>query len=273
MSGRRRRRWWVLQALRLVSQGRAQVCACAGSPDQDLFRQQRAGAWAKLRPSARELLRRASEKFEVWGFSGAGRQHAAAAVELLGPRHFGGRVVAAPDGGGGGAQVVGKLLAQALEGREHLLVVLDDSSCPWPSDRRNLLVAERYAFMPSAHDRRRPSLLELGRDECPQRGMLAAASQILDRIHTQVFERAAARAPPEVWDARAVMDDHRRRVLAGVGLVFSRVGPQNADPRAHPLWRLAERFGGACSEAPGEGTTHVVAAAGGTDKATRVGVV
>lgn len=131
----------------------------------------------------------------------------------------------------------------------------------------------------------------------------------------QVFERLEARAPQREWDARAVMDAQRRRVLAGAQLVFSRraarrgrgrgrvgaratfcsrcggaavcgrtrtnrlhphpparrrVMPLEVDPRAHPLWRLAEQFGGGCALAAGPATTHVVATHGGTEKARRV---
>jgi hypothetical protein len=81
-----------------------------------------------------------------------------------------------------------------------------------------------------------------------------------------VFSLIRGGAPQESWDVRAVLAARRRRVLAGASLVFSRVIPLETDPRAHPLWRLAEQFGAACGEACGEGTTHVVATHGGTEK-------
>jgi len=174
------------------------------------------------------------------------------------------------------------------------------------------------------------------RDECPHRGMLATAMQVLEQIHTEVwpagwlggsaapapslplcvhprpskrsssypsasphhlhqhfpasppsthppptptptptppnpnppkvFTRIAARSPQDSWDVRAVMEAQRRSVLRGVRLVFSRVIPLELNPRSHPLWRLAEQFGGACEEGVGEGVTHVVGTHGGTDK-------
>lgn len=52
----------------------------------------------------------------------------------------------------------------------------------------------------------------------------------------------------------------------GVSIVFSRVIPLEADPRSHPLWRLAEQYGCACSEAASDATTHIVATHGGTEK-------
>jgi hypothetical protein len=88
----------------------------------------------------------------------------------------------------------------------------------------------------------------------------------------QVFERLQARAPPDAWDVRAVIDARRRRVLAGAVLAFSRVGPlRGPDGRPNPLWRLAERLGAACAEVVGDDTTHVVALQGGTEKARAPG--
>lgn len=78
----------------------------------------------------------------------------------------------------------------------------------------------------------------------------------------QVLDRHAAGAPPDAWDARGVLDAQRRRVLSGVTLCFSRLAPSDAEALA----RLAARFGGAVSDAPGPGVTHVVAAADGTAK-------
>ncbi|KAI8471800.1 MAG: hypothetical protein J3K34DRAFT_416255 [Monoraphidium minutum] len=233
----------------------------AGSPEQDLFRVPRLAAWVKLRPGARDALRLAGDRFELWLRTAGPRAYGAALAELLGARHFGGRVIAAGDGPEGMAAAAG------LEGKEPLTVVLDDAGCSWVPDRANLLVAERYVFLPTARVKGRPTLMEMGRDECPQRGMLATAFQTLGRMHAQVFERVAVRAPQEAWDVRGVMESHRRRVLAGVHLVFSHVTPAEADPRGHPLWRLAEQFGGVCAEAPSDATTHVVAAHAGTEKA------
>ncbi|KAI8462251.1 MAG: hypothetical protein J3K34DRAFT_527889 [Monoraphidium minutum] len=192
--------------------------------------------------------------------------YALAMAELLGAEYFGNRIIAQADGAEVEAQTLNKRLASGLEGREPVAVILDDSSAVWPHDRRNLLVAERYVWFPTVRTRGRGSLLDAGRDDCPRTGMLAAVTRTLDRIHTQVFARIAARAPQDEWDARAVMDATRRRVLAGARVAFSRVIPLEADPRSHPLWRLAEQYGGVCEGAVGWGTTHVVATHGGTEK-------
>jgi hypothetical protein len=62
------------------------------------------------------------------------------------------------------------------------------------------------------------------------------------------------------------MEAQKRSVLSGLLICFSRVIPLESDPRAHPLWRLAEQFGGRCCEGVVEAATHVVATHGGTEK-------
>ncbi|GBF90535.1 hypothetical protein Rsub_03531 [Raphidocelis subcapitata] len=246
----------------------------AGPPEvQELFRVPHASSWLKLRPGARGFLRRAAEGFEVWGASARGLAHAEAAAELLGDRFFGSRVVAAePSSGGGGggaeaAQELTKRLAAALSGRGAAAVVLAGAGAGWPEDRRGVVAVEPYMFLPAPQAPNRGCLLEMGRDECPRRGVLGAAMQLLEELHTELFDRLDARAPPDACDARAVLEARRRRVLSGVAISFSRLAPAGADPRSHPLWRLAERYGGVCAEACGEATTHVVAAQDGTAKA------
>lgn len=63
-----------------------------------------------------------------------------------------------------------------------------------------------------------------------------------------------------------ILAEERRRVLAGVELVFSRVFPMGSEAREHQLWRLAEQFGAKCGTTPGPSTTHVVAMSWGTKK-------
>ena len=64
------------------------------------------------------------------------------------------------------------------------------------------------------------------------------------------------------------MGEERRKVLAGLHLVFSRVMPLEQDPQQHPLWVLAQQFGAQCSSQCSDATTHVVANMRGTEKTT-----
>lgn len=173
--------------------------------------------------------------------------------------------------------------ATALEARAPAAVALDDAGAVWPLEARlPLVVVDRYLFFPTARRRfglQGRSLLEINRDECPDRGMLLTLWHLLERLHGLVFmyanhpgpaaqllsgPPAEPRCPP--WDVRNVVADERRKVLAGVVLVFSRIVPADMDPRLHPLWRLAEAYGAACEEGVSERVTHVVAPSRGTQK-------
>eukprot|EP00878_Enallax_costatus_P033398 GHUV01036827.1.p1 GENE.GHUV01036827.1~~GHUV01036827.1.p1 ORF type:complete len:141 (+),score=29.73 GHUV01036827.1:127-549(+) len=95
-----------------------------------------------------------------------------AMVELLDPTgaYFHGRVIAqgVPAGPEDGVTDVAafKRLMQGLEGREPVLLIVDDSSAVWPNDKRNLFVVERYIYFPSSRRRfgmQGRSLLEIDR--------------------------------------------------------------------------------------------------------------
>jgi hypothetical protein len=112
------------------------------------------------------------------------------------------------------------------------------------------------------------------RDEDAQGGMLATTSRVLADVHGAVF--SALYAPPlrlpggevlqQNWDVRHALSELRQGVLRGVHIVFSRIIPLDTNPKLHPLWRLAEGFGAACSTRMGPETTHIVALSAGTDK-------
>eukprot|EP00775_Hariotina_reticulata_P011392 gene11392-11540_t len=249
--------------------------------ERDLHRLGRVGMWTKLRPGVRDFLKRAAERFELWIYTAGSKAYADAMVDLLDPQgaYFGGRVIAqgvptAPDEVPGDA-VVFKRLMQGLEGREPVVLIVDDSSAVWPHDRRNLFVVERYIYFPSSRKRfgmQGKSLLEIDRDECPMRGMLMTALRVFEHLHQLVFRHmrgAPASTSPEAigaWDVRNVMATEKKLVLQGVNLVFSRVIPLESDPKQHPLWQLAEQFGATCGEQCTTSTTHVVATHGGTEK-------
>lgn len=95
-----------------------------------------------------------------------------AMVDLLDPNgvYFNGRVIAqgAPSSPEDNVTdpVVFKRLMQGLEGREPVLLIVDDSSAVWPYDKRNLFVVERYIYFPSSRKRfgmQGKSLLEIDR--------------------------------------------------------------------------------------------------------------
>lgn len=185
----------------------------------ELFRIERLGLWVKLRPSVRDFLRRTHDKFELWAHTSSGRAYADSVLELLDPHGalFGGRVTVqgGSEAEGTPSAMASQRLLAALEARGSATIILDEGSAVWPPDRRNLFASERYAFFPNSRKRfgmKGKSLLEINRcaplsligsrnprsippipppyphrDECPDRGMLVTAGNVLERIHSLAF--------------------------------------------------------------------------------------
>ncbi|GLI65748.1 hypothetical protein VaNZ11_009348 [Volvox africanus] len=257
----------------------------AGMPDdrRELYRLPLEGSclWLKLRPGVRAFLSRAHERFELWAHSRQGRPYADAVVELLDPSLalFGSRVVAQGE--------LARRLLTALDARAPIATILDTPNACWMGDQLapGLLPLPPYSYftyrpacIPAADatagvgGKAAPalapatgmvgrSLLEVDRDECAERGMLAAALPLLDALYNLVMtsygsgpSTAAATASTvantasscagsavavkpspdgapaqslmaglEPWDVRAVLREQRQRVLAGAHITFSRV--------------------------------------------------
>ncbi|KAL4431258.1 hypothetical protein ABPG75_006514 [Micractinium tetrahymenae] len=245
-----------------------------------LFRMGAIKMWTKLRPAVREFLHSASRLFQLWIHTNGNRAYADSVVRLLDPSRqlFGDRIIAQ------GAERVDQMVAdqekrlmQGLAECESITVIVDDSHSVWSQHRHNLVAVERYIYFPSSRASlglKGPSLMDTGRDEDAERGMLMVALDVLGRVHDAVLR--ALRAPPlplptgelvfQNWDVRYALATERQQVLRGVRLVFTRVIPLETEPSSHPLWRLAESFGARCSTVLDGTTTHVVAGASGTEK-------
>jgi RNA polymerase II C-terminal domain phosphatase-like 3/4 len=88
-----------------------------------------------------------------------------------------------------------KTMARELRGSEPIAIVLDDTAAVWPGHVENLIVCERYVYFPSCARKFgmvTPSLLERRVDESANRGMLATAFDVLQRVHSDFFARRAA---------------------------------------------------------------------------------
>jgi RNA polymerase II C-terminal domain phosphatase-like 3/4 len=191
--------------------------------------------------------------------------YAAGMAALLDPAGdlFRGRVASSADAGASMTKDLAPLL-----GAEELVAVLDDTAAVWPRHAANLVQVERYAFFPGCAARfgRGASLLERGEDESAEAGAMAAALRVLRAAHARFFAEPAAEgaaAPPR--DLRRHLADLRAEVLAGAVVLLSRVVPRGGDPAAHPVARLAARFGARVVAEPGPEVTHCVAA-GETEK-------
>jgi len=260
----------LINAMRLLDADVARAAKTNNPLARSVFHLEHMDLLTKLRPGVRLFLEKASELFELHINTMGSQLYADQMAALLDPkrRWINGEIR------GLGEMEDGILIAPSekslngtLEGIADACLIFDDTVSVWASHRRNLITCERYLFFPNARKQfglPGLSLLDVGQDECAEEGMLATAMKVLTSVHKDYFDRYdALNRPPSVAD---ILQEHRKDVLAGVNIVFSRVFPIHTDPTNHPLWTLAEDFGAKCSPTLTEETTHVVAAARTTDK-------
>lgn len=171
-----------------------------------------------------------------------------------------------------------KALEHGLEVRESITIVVDDSFAVWQAHASSLIMVERYLYFPSNRlVVKGTSLLENQKDEDIKAGMLMITLDLLEKMHAEVFKAlkhssATSKTTKTTSegaksDVRHVLTNHRKKVLKGVNLVFSRVIPLEQDPKTHELWKMAEAFGASCSAVMQPGvTTHLIAGDAGTEK-------
>ena len=278
--------------------------------------------WTKLRPGVKKFLRQVASMFEVHVITMGTQSYADEMRQLIDPgrQHIKGSVI-----GLGQMDEFGELqpadkkrLDGELSGLDSIAVVLDDHVGVWPDHEENLIEIDRYLYFPSALKqfgvwRHGASLLEKKVDEIADRSTLAAAFEVLRRVHQDFFaERAGhlalankkakdaamaelargldsesedadneAQEKPESTELETtpgrrdpqvpvtvpeILALEKKKVLAGIGLVFSGVFPLDAPPHEQKMWRLAEQFGARCETQPGPNTSHVVAKTWGTGK-------
>eukprot|EP00959_Pyramimonas_sp_CCMP1952_P274702 5742617-Pyramimonas_sp.AAC.1 len=158
-----------------------------------------------------------------------------------------------------------------LRGADELVLIMDDTQQVWANNKDNLLTVERYHYFPSSANQFRvkgQSLVDRGVDENEQEGQLAALVPVLRDVHRQFFENVdKGSTEPGDRDVRELTQRYRRKILAGVVIVFSRVFPlEMKRPEDHHFWRMAVSMGAVCSKALTPETTHLVATSSGTDK-------
>jgi hypothetical protein len=211
--------------------------------------------FTKRRPGVQELLEYSSSNFEVWLFTNGRPDYAEAVLKsVLDPTGviFGDRVIAQ-----GSVHGINKPKHLddfiRLRGMQRLAVLVDDIPDVWTADAANVLCVEPYNFFPNG---KFPSYMESGTDEAVGAGIMAIMQSILCDIVASL--RAARRSGVAgEWDVRLVMDVLRKRVLAGVHIVFS----GNFDTKDATLcWHAATKYGAVCStRVDDDKTTHVVA--------------
>lgn len=76
-------------------------------------------------------------------------------------------------------------------GADTAVLILDDTEGVWPQHAANLIQVDRYIFFPACatrFGRSHKCLLERGQDEDADKGMLSTALQVLQQVHTTLFQ-------------------------------------------------------------------------------------
>ena len=76
-------------------------------------------------------------------------------------------------------------------GADTSVLILDDTEGVWPQHVANLIQVDRYIFFPACatrFGRSHKCLLEKGQDEDADEGMLSIALQVLQQVHTTLFQ-------------------------------------------------------------------------------------
>ena len=80
-------------------------------------------------------------------------------------------------------------------GADTSVLILDDTEGVWPQHVANLIQVDRYIFFPACatrFGRSHKCLLEKGQDEDADKGMLLTALQVLQQVHTTLFQVSLA---------------------------------------------------------------------------------
>lgn len=76
-------------------------------------------------------------------------------------------------------------------GADTSVLILDDTEGVWPQHAANLIQVDRYIFFPACatrFGRSHKCLLEQGKDEDANNGMLSTALHALHQVHTSLFQ-------------------------------------------------------------------------------------
>eukprot|EP00899_Mesostigma_viride_P004152 jgi/Mesvir1/13738/Mv11883-RA.1 len=146
--------------------------------------------WSKLRPYVREFLAAVSQWYELWVYTMGERAYAEGMARLLDPsgRLFGRRIISQQDSTQRDTKNLDVVMSDPRS-----VVILDDTPAVWPGHSGNLVVVERYHYFPAPRmfGHETPSLLERGRDESAEKGVLASLVPILRKVHAAFFDDGA----------------------------------------------------------------------------------
>ncbi|KAJ2716494.1 CTD phosphatase Fcp1 [Coemansia spiralis] len=260
--------------------------------------------FVKLRPGLRAFLEDLSQLYEMHIYTLGTRPYADAIAAIIDPdgRYFNRRILSRSE-----TQSSQKNLARLFPVDTSMVAILDDRADVWGWPP-NLIKVHRYAFFRDIGDINAGNLPPLSPpenataaiteapvpandpEEDPARAAAEAAvagpagqspflgiddrelemlQRLLRRMHTDYyteFDATGRENPPDLAD---ILTAEKKRVLAGVSIVFSAafpIVPGSPPPHHTELWNRARIFGAHCGLEITDDTTHVVAGKPGTEK-------
>lgn len=205
------------------------------------------------RPYLSEFLEASSRCYKLVLYTQGDDMHAQTSLKRIDPAgtYFGGRFIARKRGD----DPEDKRLDYLHSSPAHI-VIMDDRLDVWHEHLPNLLLVPPYEGITTD-------------------AYLKLVIPFLRALHANFFRRLDAGGDADV---RVILteDFKRRTLLSGLGIVFSGVIPQEAEPSSHSFWAAAELYGAKCHHhLHDEGVTHLITANEGTakvQKAARMGL-
>uniref|UniRef100_A0A158Q8S8 RNA polymerase II subunit A C-terminal domain phosphatase n=1 Tax=Elaeophora elaphi TaxID=1147741 RepID=A0A158Q8S8_9BILA len=231
--------------------------------------------YTKIRPYAREFLRRMVEMYEMHIISYGERQYAHRIAEFLDPDkiYFGHRILSRDELFC--AMYKTRNMQALFPCGDHMIVMIDDRPDVWQySDA--LIQVKPYRFFKEIGDIN-ASRFEKGEPvhsssyaeqdvESEDDETLEYIAIVLTKVHRAFYELFDDSKVNRFPDLKGIISYFRKQVLRDCSIVFSGIVPVGVDIKKTEAYRLCVQFGAVVTDNVSNSTTHVIAARWGTTK-------
>uniref|UniRef100_A0A1I7VZQ7 RNA polymerase II subunit A C-terminal domain phosphatase n=2 Tax=Loa loa TaxID=7209 RepID=A0A1I7VZQ7_LOALO len=231
--------------------------------------------YTKIRPYAREFLRRMAELYEMHIISYGERQYAHRIAEFLDPDkiYFGHRILSRDELFC--AMYKTRNMQALFPCGDHMIVMIDDRPDVWQySDA--LIQVKPYRFFKEIGDINAPRY-EKGEPilsgsyaeqdmESEDDETLEYVAVVLTKIHNAFYELFDGAKINRFPDLKGIISYLRKQVLRDCSIVLSGIVPVGVDIKKTEAYRLCMQFGAVVMDNVSDSTTHVIAARWGTTK-------
>ncbi|VDN95696.1 unnamed protein product [Brugia pahangi] len=229
--------------------------------------------YTKIRPHAREFLRRMASLYEMHIISYGERQYAHRIAEFLDPEkiYFGHRILSRDELFS--AMYKTRNMQALFPCGDHMIVMIDDRPDVWQySDA--LIQVKPYRFFKEIGDINAPRN-EKGEPilsgsyaeqdmESEDDETLEYIALVLTKVHSAFYELFDSAKVNRFPDLKGIISYLRKQVLRECSIVLSGIVPVGVDIKKTEVYRLCVQFGAVVTDNVNNSTTHVIAARWGT---------